>query len=164
MASQKDTQTTGQVGEYLVAAELCRLGYIATTFTRNVPLFDILAIKDNKKAHPIQVKTISGSTWQFDAKKFLDISITGNVQTVVGKKKLENPELLLFMVRLVELGKDEFYLLRIKDLQEMIFQDYTAYLKKQGGTRPKAPQSTHTAVPVKALKPYLNNWGLLDSL
>jgi len=36
-------QLTKQVGEYLVAAEVCRRGLIATTFTGNVPHYDIIA-------------------------------------------------------------------------------------------------------------------------
>lgn len=43
MATGRENQLTKQVGEYLVAAELCRRGFIATTFTGNVPDFDIIA-------------------------------------------------------------------------------------------------------------------------
>jgi hypothetical protein len=37
MSSERDKLLTKRVGEYLVAAELSRLGLIATTFTGNVP-------------------------------------------------------------------------------------------------------------------------------
>lgn len=47
---------SGQSGEYAVASELSRLGLIATTFTRNMPDFDILATNSNKMIK-IQVKT-----------------------------------------------------------------------------------------------------------
>lgn len=43
MATGRDNQRTKQVGEYLVAAEVCRRGFIATTFTGNVPHYDIIA-------------------------------------------------------------------------------------------------------------------------
>jgi hypothetical protein len=43
MATGRDNQLTKQVGEYLVAAEVCRRGFIATTFTGNVPHYDIIA-------------------------------------------------------------------------------------------------------------------------
>ncbi len=39
----RDKYVVKQVGEYLVCAELGRRGYIATSFTGNVPEFDILA-------------------------------------------------------------------------------------------------------------------------
>ena len=43
MATGRDMQLTKMIGEYLVCAELCRRGLLATTFTGNVPEFDILA-------------------------------------------------------------------------------------------------------------------------
>jgi len=43
MATGRDNQLTKQVGEYLVAAEVCRRGFIAATFTGNVPHHDIIA-------------------------------------------------------------------------------------------------------------------------
>ena len=43
MSSGRNNQLLGATGEYLVAAELCRCGLIATTFTGNVPFYDIIA-------------------------------------------------------------------------------------------------------------------------
>ncbi len=43
MATGRDNQLKKQAGEYLVAAEMCRRGFIATTFTGNVPHYDIIA-------------------------------------------------------------------------------------------------------------------------
>jgi hypothetical protein len=42
-------QITRQIGEHLVAAKLGRMGYFATPFAGNVPLFDILSPKHLKK-------------------------------------------------------------------------------------------------------------------
>lgn len=47
MATSREMQPIKQVGEYLVAAKLCRRGFIATTFTGNIPEFDLLAIDDD---------------------------------------------------------------------------------------------------------------------
>lgn len=43
MATGRSNKLVGQTGEYLVAAELSRRGFIATTFTGNVPHYDIIA-------------------------------------------------------------------------------------------------------------------------
>ena len=43
MATGRSTKLVGQAGECLVAAELSRRGLIATTFTGNVPHYDIIA-------------------------------------------------------------------------------------------------------------------------
>jgi hypothetical protein len=160
------TQTIGQAGEYLVAAELCRMGYVASTFTRNVPDFDILAMRGDNFIR-VQVKTIAGATWQFDARKFIDFfEPTGDgVQRIRGKVTLPYPDMLLVMVKLDDKPlmnrRDEVFVLRVKDLQDVVFEDYRAYLEKHGGRRPKNTESYHTAVKVEHLKAFQDNWALI---
>lgn len=163
MPTGRGITTTGQIGEYLTVAELCRMGFIATTFTRNVPVFDVLAIDENDRTVPIQVKTIQGKTWQFDAGRYLKIEIKGGKQKVTGKQPLKNSDLIYVMVRLIGRGKDEFFLLRHKDLQQIIFNGYTTYLEKHGGRRPKSEGSLHTAVSVSDLERFRDNWELLTA-
>lgn len=43
MATGQATKLTSAVGEFLVAAELCRRGMLATPFAGNVPHYDIIA-------------------------------------------------------------------------------------------------------------------------
>jgi len=45
----------GQVGEYLVCAELARRGLVARSFTGNLPEFDLIFADDNLVTIPIQV-------------------------------------------------------------------------------------------------------------
>ncbi|HUV93734.1 MAG TPA: hypothetical protein VMX14_02735 [Anaerolineae bacterium] len=161
MVSGRSMQLTKQVGEYLVAAELCRRGLIATTFTGNVPTFDILAINRDYETIPIQVKTIRGRTWQFNAREFLSIDITNGVQTVAGKTDLPYPDLICVFVKLVEDGRDRFYVFQLKALQELIFQDYGEFLRKKGGIRPRNRDSTHTAVRPASLAEFEDNWELI---
>lgn len=161
MVTGRSMQLTKQVGEYLVSAELCRLGFIATTFTGNVPEFDILAIDKEHKTKPVQVKAIRGGSWQFDAKKFLDISIRNGVQTINGKKVLSNPDLICIFVLVVSQGKDKFYAFKLKDLQDIIYKEHTTWLKKHGGRRPKNPDSTHVSVSPDDLTQYQDKWELL---
>jgi len=95
MAPGRSTQLIKQAGEYLVAAELCRRGFVATTFTGNVPEFDILGITEqSEKTITIQVKTIKKGDWQFDASKFLEISQSGDIQTVRRKTEPPNSNLM----------------------------------------------------------------------
>ncbi len=49
MATGRNMQLTKMIGEYLLCAELCRRGLLATTLTGNVPEFDILA--SDKRLH-----------------------------------------------------------------------------------------------------------------
>lgn len=57
MTKGRENQLTKQVGEYLVSAELCRRGFVATTFTGNIPEFDMLAVNGSNETIPLQVKT-----------------------------------------------------------------------------------------------------------
>lgn len=162
MATGRSMQLTKQIGEYLVSAELCRLEFITTTFTGSVPEFDILAINDKREAIPVQVKTIRGGSWQFDGRKFLDISISsGGIQAINGKKEIQNPDLICVFVKLVFRGKDEFYIFRLKDLQDIIYEGHTAWLSKHRGRRPRKPGSTHVSISPDALAKYRDNWKLL---
>jgi len=161
MATGREMQLTKRVGEYLVCAELCRMGFTATTFAGNVPEFDILAINDKYQTKPIQVKAIKGGGWQFDVSKFLDISINDNIQMVNGKRQLQNPNLICVFVKLISQGKDEFYIFRLKDLQNIIFRNHDGWLRQHKGKRPRNPKSMHCAVSPTDLSKYRDNWELL---
>ena len=50
MASGRGTKLTGAVGEFLVAAELCRRNLVATPFSGNVPHYDIIAVRRGRWA------------------------------------------------------------------------------------------------------------------
>jgi hypothetical protein len=62
MATGRITLLTKQLGEYLVAAELSRRGFIATTFTGNVPHFDILLADAEGRSLPIQLARLARSS------------------------------------------------------------------------------------------------------
>jgi hypothetical protein len=80
MATGRANQLTKQVGEYLVAAELCRINLIATTFTGSVPHYDIVASNPKGRSAFIQVKAIRSSSWQFDIRQYADFKLIGKKQ------------------------------------------------------------------------------------
>ncbi len=64
-----DTTLQGISGEYYVAAELSRLGYIASLTLKNTKGIDVLATnKDGTQTALIQVKTTSKRDWLLDKK------------------------------------------------------------------------------------------------
>ena len=73
MKKGRSNKLAGQIGEYLVCAELGRRGYIATSFTGNVPEFDLIVANDELKTVPIQVKTSRGDNWPTTASLWIDI-------------------------------------------------------------------------------------------
>ena len=76
MATGRSNKLVGQTGEYLVAAELSRRGLIATTFTGNVPHYDVLASDEIGRYVSVQVKASRRSSWQFsDIRQFCEIQL-----------------------------------------------------------------------------------------
>jgi hypothetical protein len=85
----------------------------------NVPDFDILAIDETlKRTIPLQVKTVlKGGGWQSVATKWMDIEVKDGYQTIRGKTKTANPNLIYVLVELGDnYGEDSFYLLRKRQL------------------------------------------------
>ena len=155
MQSGYSNQLTRQIGEHLVAAKLGRMGYVASPFAGNVPLFDILAADAHGHSIPIQVKAINGPSWQYRADAFLDIELVDGFQHVRGKKPLPNLALICIYILLQTDEPDEFYIFRLRDLQNYTFKIY------RSRKRPKAPKSFHCAVYPKDLKEFQDNWGLI---
>lgn len=85
MATGESMQFTKQLGEFLLAAELCRRNLTATTFAGNVPVFDIVAVNPNRDLLLIQVKTIKSDSWQFHINEFAEIEMRNTVQVLKGR-------------------------------------------------------------------------------
>jgi|SRR3989344_2699274 len=156
MATGRDTQLTRQIGEYLAAAELGRRGWIATTFTGSLPGFDILAVNPDGRTIEVQVKAIRSSSWQLNAGQFLRIEIAKGVQFVRGRKAIKTTGRLCIFINVKGQGKDEFYVFRWKDLQDILLKDY------KGGARPKNPETLHFALYPKRIARFRDNWAILE--
>lgn len=155
MATGRSTQLTRQIGEHLVAAELGRRGLIAAPFAGNVPLFDLLVADERGRSIPVQVKAINGPAWQFNIQKFLNVELVGQVQYVRGKVQLPHPDLICIFVLLRDDRKDEFFVFRLRDLQDHFCEVY------KGGTRPRNPESMHCAILPDALLQYKDKWDII---
>ncbi len=159
-------KTTGQFGEYAVASELCRRGWIATTFTRNMPGFDIWAINMNSRnGVTIQVKTISSGEWSLNAKHFIlfdEKQFENGKQVIVGKNEVKS-DFHIFVRMKNERRDDEFFIIPSIELQKIIFREYGAFLSKNNGVRPRNPKTTHTAIKKEMIREYEEKWKLLLS-
>jgi hypothetical protein len=155
-------QLTKQVGEYLVAAEVCRRGFIATTFTGNVPHYDIIASNETGLHQAIQVKTIRDGGWQFDLRAFATVSFRGKRQIIGRPTRSPYPNLICVFVRLRGHGADEFYVLTWDELQQIVIVGHRDYLASHGGIRPKRYDSYHGAIRPEMLAKYRDNWKLLN--
>lgn len=159
MATGRSTKLTGAVGEFLVAAELCRRGIIATPFSGNVPHYDIVASDEWGGHLVIQVKAITKKTWQFDAGKFVEISMSGDQQILRAPIKEPFPNLHCIFVALGESHvTDRYFIFTWTELRSVIETRHRAYLKKHNGIRPKAPESRHCSVDISELEQYEDQW------
>jgi hypothetical protein len=159
--SGRSNQLTKQVGEYLVAAEVCRRGFIATTFTGNVPFYDIVASNATGGHQAIQVKAINGGSWQFDVRQFAEVTLEGSRQVIGAPVPPSYPNLVCVFVRLRETGTDDFYILMWESLQSIVTEAHRAFLARHDGVRPRKPDSFHTAVTPAMMANHKDNWEAL---
>ncbi len=152
-----EMQLTRQVGEHLVAAELGRLGYVATPFAGNVPMYDLLVADVRGYAIPVQVKAINKGSWQFSADKFLRITRADDgFQNKEGRTVLINPDLICIFVVLKGRGADEFYIFPLREIQ-----DHCDNVYKPRGPGSKNPDSLHCAISPSDLSGFKDNWDLV---
>jgi hypothetical protein len=163
MATGRSNKLVGQIGEYLVAAELSRRGLIATTFTGNVPHYDIIASSEHGKHVSVQVKASRGASWQFgDITRFCEISFNGKRQIVGQPKRCPVERLVVVFVLIDKHGADRFYILTWRRLRDLIVKGHKAYLAKRNGMRAEKWDSLHTAISEKTLSSYKDRWEIIS--
>ena len=164
MASGRSNKIVGQTGEYLVAAELGRRGLIATTFTGNVPHYDIIASDEKGKHVSVQVKAGRGTSWQLNISHYCEITFQENKQIVGRATECPVQDLVVVFVRIAQDGNDKFYILRWPILRDILKRNHKKYLARHNGTRPKSWKSVHTAIYEKHLAPFQNKWETIEEI
>lgn len=166
MKNGLSNKITGQIGEYLVCAQLGKLGYIATSFTGNVPEFDIIITDENLCTIPVQVKTTNGESWPTKADLWINIEIDeiNKLQIDMGNKKIDNPDLIYVCVMLSNINDsntDRYFILTKSDLQNICAENYREYMNSKNWKRPKNYKSLDNRYNLKNLIKYENNWNLI---
>lgn len=167
MKKGRSNKLAGQIGEYLVCAELGKRGYIATSFTGNVPEFDLIVANDELKTIPVQVKTSRCDNWPTSANLWINIEIdeTNKKQLDHGDTMIANPDLIYVCVALAEPdanGRDRFFILSKKDLQTICSNNYRSWMNTIDWKRPKNYKSLDNRYSVDDLLPHENNWRLIE--
>lgn len=159
MTTGRNNKIVGATGEYLVAAELSRRGFIATTFTGNVPHYDIIASNETGHHVSVQVKASRGPKWQFgNIALYCDIAFNGDQQVIGKKKSCPVRGLIVVFVRIDSARNDRFFILQWDVLRDILVEHHKAYLIKHGGSRPKKWASLHCAIPESDLAPFEDKW------
>jgi hypothetical protein len=167
MSSGRSNKLTAQIGEYLVCAELARREFIATSFSGNVPTFDVLATDDQCRTVPIQVRASRSGKWPSDAREWMEIDLDPqtNVQCYRGPRSITNPDLIYVCVSISPPEgdlRDRYFILTKAQLQEACIKCYEGWMAPRQWKRPRNPQSFDCRYNVKDILPYLNNWKLIE--
>ncbi len=162
--SGRNNRLAGQIGEYLVCAELGRRGLIATPFAGNVPAFDVLAADEQCRTVPIQVKASHSENWPSDARTWMNIELdpkTG-VQHNKGPVAITNPELIYVCVAIAKPSeRDRFFILTKADLQQRCIKNYKEWMEKRDWKRPRNPASYDCRYDIKMIVDFENKWDLI---
>lgn len=145
--SRLTTGLSGVSGEYFVAAELSRLGYVASLTLKNTRGIDILASNANAtKSVGIQVKTTQG-----------------NGKEWVLNQKVENElatNLFFVFVRLNHLEAPEYHIVPRSVVAKHASEKHKLWLDTPGRNGQKHKDNTMRKFSDLENK-YLNNWKLL---
>jgi hypothetical protein len=144
---------TGVAGEYFVAAELSRRGWIAVLTLKNTPNIDLIATTpDGKRTVNIQVKTRSAANrkgWIFDR----------GIETIVPGNN--------FYIALVDLqetdSKPDYYIIPKNLLAKWIgkgHRDWLAAPGRKGRARVDNPIRALPKSQFHVFEEYHNNWNL----
>lgn len=162
MSSGRSNKLAGQIGEYLVCAELGRRGLIATPFAGNVPTFDVLATDEMCRTVPIQVKASRGDSWPSSADRWMKIEFIDKKQIYSGPTKLTTPELVWVCVAIAAPGGcDRFFVLTESELQKVCINGYTSWMNGNGWQRPRNPFSLDCRWSICDIEQFENRWGLI---
>lgn len=147
MASRISGLMSGIAGEYFVAAELTRRGYIASLTLRNTRGIDILASNQNAtKSVGIQVKAVQGrgKSWMLNQKV----------------EASEATNLFFVFIRLNNLDAPEYYIVPREDVSRFAAENHKLWLDTPGRKGQK-----HNDNPMRQFKDpenaYLGKWNLL---
>ncbi len=166
MSTGYSNQLTGQIGEYLVCAELGRLGLIATSFTGNVPEYDLLVCDEMLKSLPIQVKTTRSASWISRANLWLNIEFddTEKKQINYGRLEIANPDLIYVCVSLGQSrAKDRFFICTKADIQNACINSYKNWMDPKDWKRPRNYKSLDNRYDTDHLAAFEDNWHLIQN-
>jgi hypothetical protein len=166
MGRGRNNQLTGQIAEHLVVAELGRRGLAATGFSGNIPTFDVLAVDENCRVVPIQVKASNGDNWPSDARTWMDISVETETlrQDFRGRSALATPDLIYVCVAIAPQGadrRDRFFVLTMAELQRVCIDAYSHWMVPKDWKRPRNPHSFDCRYDIEHLTPFEDKWDLI---
>ncbi len=161
-----NSKLAGQIGEFLVCAELGKRGLIATCFTGNVPEFDLIVADQDLNTVPIQVKSSRSGNWPTKANLWLDIKVNHESKQQIdnGDSQITNPDLIyacVYLAKAESTDNDRYFILTKSDLQKICSENYRKWMNTIDWKRPKNYESLDNRYHLEDLEPFENNWSLV---
>ena len=167
MSSGYSNAYVRQIGEYLACAELARQRLFATSFTGNVPEYDLLVCNEKMNSVAVQVKASTTDTWISKATDWMEIEIDEKKkrQKYLRKRRIFNPDLIYILVAVGKsYGEDNFLICQKKDIQKACILSYRRYMDPKKWVRPKNYRSLDNRYHLTDLIKFKNNWDLIHDL
>ena len=164
MPTGRSNSLVCRLAEHLVCAELARRDLLATTFSNNIPVFDLLVADDLCQAVPLQVKATMLDSWRTSADRWMDISFDekNETQTILRDKQLPMPGLIWVCVAVAkDRNNDRFFVLTASDIQSIYVCNHRTLLERYKGHRPRNWRSLDCWCDVADLGRYKDNWDII---
>jgi hypothetical protein len=145
-----DHESTAERGRRLVRTELQERG-VSATVSREGHL-TLLVISSPVDGHRIRlrVKTRTSGTWQ------------GSIRDADPDPTPSHPPTYWIFVELERGGRPGFFVVPDPWMRRDIFEAHQRYLRRHGGVRAVAADSTHHAIEPKRILQWRERWDLLD--
>jgi len=150
----------GLSGEFLVAAKLCLMGYVANLTLKNYPGVDVFVHNPRSgKTVSIQVKTaLEGGKYPFIV---ANASYEDLARTL--EEKIRIPHVLVYIPQDRSLKRVRFFVVPPEDVKRIAINTFEEYWKRARlAGRKLDPKAKHViALPLEELKSYEDRWDLL---
>lgn len=146
MVTQSEKYAVGMAGEFYVAAELLRRGYLAAVTHGNAKKADVVALK-GEKAVAIEVKSTSAQKW-----------VVGNKMPTEGAK----PWVLVYFPS--GYSPPEFFICSSSELRKALMPEDARYREAYREKHSKDFEGVGVySVKRELMQSFKNNWGVIAS-
>ena len=99
----------------------------------------------------------------FNAARYIEIIINDGKQIPIKPILNELGKTIFILVKISdEEYQDRFFILEESELRSIIFDNYSRFLEKHNGRRPRNPDTTHVAVHLDDVTRFEGNWTLIE--
>jgi len=153
----------GYAGEFLVAAKLCLMGYVATLTLKAHPNIDILVYNpENGKAIGLQVKTTKQQYKRNSSKDGFNI-VTCRPDELEKRldERVKNPYVF---VHVLDDGTINYYVVGPEEVKRVCKENFERWVREKKPSKESLEKEHVHRVIIKDIEKYKDNWKLIEEL